>query len=399
MRPSELMRGSPAAPQAQVTRANWRTFPAIRWGFTHAREILPTAAIRRAAQASPLPMAPRELAGLGFVAPDGTQTSVAATLQDTFADALLVMHRGTLVHEWYGDGMTATTPHLICSVTKSITGTLGGILVERGLIDPDALVVSYLPELKGSAYDGGCTVRHLLDMTVGIAFEEDYEDPAGDVARYRYASGWDLPPPGVEVTDQRSMLAKMRASGKPHGQVFHYVSPNTDALGWLYERACGASYSAILSEYLWQPMGAAEDASMTLDALGASRSAGGISATARDLARFGEMIRCRGNVGGRQVVPGWWIDDIHANGDSQAWADGDLAEIFPGARYRSKWYTIDPARGDLAAIGIHGQWIYVDVQTDTVIVKLATQPKAMDIPLDHRWLAAYRAIAAHVAAS
>jgi len=398
MRPGDIMRGSPPAPEAQVTRANWRTFPAIRWGFTHVRELLPTSEIRRAEQPTPLACAPRELATLAFTAADGAQTTVAATLHETFADALLVMHRGTLVHEWYGDGMTATTPHLVCSVSKSIAGTLGGVLAARGLIDPDAKVVHHVPQLESTVY-GSCTVRHLLDMTVAIAFEENYEDPAGDVARYRYASGWDVPPPGIVAGDQRSFLCSARASGKPHGKVFHYVSPNTDVLGWVYERACGAPYARILSEYLWQPMGAAEDASMTLDASGAARVAGGISATARDLARFGEMIRCRGVANGRQVVPGWWIDDIHANGDSKAWSDGDLADIFPGGRYRSKWYTIDPARCDLAAIGIHGQWIYVDTLTDTVIVKLATQPKAMDIPLDHRWLAAFRAIAALLAGS
>lgn len=398
MRPSEIMRGSPAAEEALVTRANWRTFPAIRWGFTHVRELLPTAEIRRADQPSQLPVALREIAELGFTAPDGARTTVAATLQETFADALLVMYHGSLVHEWYGDGMSATTPHLLCSVSKSIAGTLGGVLVAHGLLDPDAPVLRYLPELEMSAF-GGCTVRHLLDMTVGIAFEENYDDPAGDVARYRYATGWDVPPPGIEAGDQRSLLVRMSPTGQPHGKVFHYVSPNTDVLGWVYERAGGAPYPALLSKYLWQPMGAAEDASMTLDPLGASRSAGGISATARDLARFGEMIRCRGNVNGRQVVPGWWIDDIRNNGDPQAWANGDLADIFPGGRYRSNWYTIDPARGDLAAIGIHGQCIYVDTRTDTVIVKLATQPKAMDVPLDLRWVAAYRMIAAHIAGS
>ena len=118
---------------------------------------------------------------------------------------------------------------------------------------------------------------------------------------------------------------------------------------------------------------------MTLDSHGMGRIAGGLSVTARDLLRFGEMIRNRGLVEGRQVVPGWWIDDIHENGDPSAWADGDLADIFP------------------AAIGIHGQWLYIDAATDTVIVKLATQPKAMDIPLDHRWLAAFRAITTHLA--
>lgn len=395
MRPTEIMRGSPPPPSAQVTRANWRTYPAIRWGFTHAREILPTAPIRRAAQPSPLTAVPRDLMQLGFTAPDGTATTLAATLQATDADGLLVMHRGAIVTEWYGDGMSETTPHLICSVSKSIAGTLGGILTERGLINPDAKVIDYLPELANSAY-AGCLVRHLLDMQVAITFEEDYEDPAGDVARYRYASGWDPAPPGIPAGDQRAFLATTRPSGKPHGKVFHYVSPNTDVLGWLYERACGMPYAQILSEHLWQPMGAAEDASLTLDATGEGRFAGGISATLRDLARFGEMIRNGGVADGRQVVPAAWIDDIHDAGDETAWAEGDLAEIFPGARYRSKWYTIDTKRRDLAAIGIHGQWIYVDVATETVIVKLATQPKAMDIPIDLRWLAAFRAITSHL---
>jgi CubicO group peptidase (beta-lactamase class C family) len=396
MRPSEIMRGRPAVPEAQVTRANWRTFPAIRWGFTHVREVLPTAEVRRSAQPRPITSAPRDLAKLGFATADGNSSTVDATVHETFGDALLVMHRGTLIHEWYGDGMTAATPHLICSISKSVAGTLGGVLFARGLIDPEARVIKYIPELETSVY-ANCTVRNLLDMVVGIEFEEDYEDPAGDVARYRFSSGWDVPPPGVEPSDQRTYLTTLRPSGTPHGRVFHYVSPNTEVLGWIYERACGQAYARILSDYLWQPMGAEEDASMTLDSHGMGRIAGGLSVTARDLIRFGEMIRCRGVVEGRQVVPGWWIDDIHNNGDPKAWADGDLADIFPGARYRSKWYTIDPSRNDLAAIGIHGQWLYVDQASDTVIVKLATQPKAMDVPLDHRWLAAFRAITAHLA--
>ncbi|MFZ5779993.1 MAG: serine hydrolase domain-containing protein [Pseudomonadota bacterium] len=395
MRPTDLMKGSPPAPEALVTRANWRTFPAIRWGFTHARELLPTAAVRRASEASPLPASAsmRDLLPLPFTAPDGASTTIGETIDATCADALLVMHRGRLIAEWYGDGMTPITPHMLCSVSKSIAGTLGGVLVGHGLVDPAAKVTDIVPELVGSAYDG-CTVRHLLDMQIAIAFEENYDDPTGDVARYRYATGWDIPPPGIEVGDQRSMLMKMRGTGAPHGRVFHYVSPNTDALGWVYERACGRPYAQILSDYLWQPMGAAEDASITLDAQGAARVAGGISATAQDLARLGEMIRCNGQVDGRQVVPASWVEDICRNGDAAAWAAGDLAWIFPSGRYRSKWYTPDPARGDLAAIGIHGQWIYIDRASDMVCVKLATQPRPMDIALDHRWVAAFRAIAA-----
>ena len=396
MKITDIMNGSPPPAEAQVTRANWRTYPAIRWGFQHIREVLPTAEIRRSAQPTEFAVAPRDLLRLGFEHADGKPTTVAETLRETYADALVVLHRGVIVAEWYGDGITPTTPHLICSISKSVAGALAGVLVERGLIDPQAPVTRYVPELAESVY-GGCTVRHLLDMTVAIAFTEDYEDPTGDVAYYRFASGWDVPPPGVEPGDQRSYLPGLKGNGKAHGEVFHYVSPNTEVLGWVYERACRRPYAQIVSEYLWQPMGAADDASMTLDAKGMGRFAGGISATARDLARFGEMIRRRGIVGSRQVIPGWWVDDIHANGDSRAWAVGDLAEIFPGARYRSKWYTIDPSRGDLAAIGIHGQWLHIDEASDTVIVKFGSQPRAMDIPLDHRWLAAFRAIETHLA--
>jgi CubicO group peptidase (beta-lactamase class C family) len=230
------MRGSPPAPERQVTRANWRSFPAIRWGFTHVREVLPTAEVRRSAQPTPIASAPRDLARLSFAMPDGKPTTVEATLHETFGDALLVMHRGTLIYEWYGDGMTVTTPHLICSISKSIAGTLGGVLAARGLVDPEARVVQYIPELEASVY-GTCTVRDLLDMAVAVNFEEDYENPAGDVARYRFSSGWDVAPPGVAAGDQRTYLATLRPTGKPHGKVFHYVSPNTEVLGWVYERA------------------------------------------------------------------------------------------------------------------------------------------------------------------
>ena len=190
-------------------------------------------------------------------------------------------------------------------------------------------MVRYIPELESSVY-GTCTVRNLLDMAVAIQFEEDYEDPAGDVARYRFSSGWDVPPSGVEPGHQRAYLATLRGTGKPHGKVFHYVSTNTEVLGWVYERACGMPYHRILSDYLWQPLGAEEDGSLTLDSHGMGRLAGGISVTARDLLRFGEMMRNRGVVEGRQVVPGWWIDDIRENGDPKAWADGDLARVLPG---------------------------------------------------------------------
>jgi CubicO group peptidase (beta-lactamase class C family) len=213
-------------------------------------------------------------------------------------------------------------------------------------------------------------------MAVGIAFNEDYEDPKGDVVRYRHAAGWDPLPAGEAPIDLRSFLALQKPDGARHGELFHYVSTNTDVLGWVYERACDQPYADILSEYLWAPLGTERDAYITVDARDAMRAAGGICVAPRDLARFGEMIRQRGIAHGRQVVPGAWIDDINERGDHEAWARSEMAEIFPQASYRSQWYRID--RGVLVAFGIHGQFIYIHPAAELVIIRMASEATPLD---------------------
>jgi CubicO group peptidase (beta-lactamase class C family) len=288
--------------------------------------------------------------------------------------------------------MNAATPHIIFSISKSICGALGGILVDRRLLDPDDLVTDYIPELASSVY-AACTVRHLLDMAVGIAFNEDYDDPRGDVMRYRYAAGWDPLPPGEAPNDLRSFLAQQKSDGQKHGELFHYVSTNTDVLGWVYERACDQSYADITSEYLWSPLGAERDAYITVDSRDAMRAAGGVCVTPRDLARFGEMIRRRGVANGRQVVPGAWIDDINEHGNPEAWARSEFADMFPQASYRSKWYRIDRTNNVLCALGIHGQWIYIHPQAELVIIRMASEATPLDLDRVRGWRRGFDAIA------
>ncbi|HBF54928.1 MAG TPA: serine hydrolase, partial [Afipia sp.] len=150
-----------------------------------------------------------------------------------------------------------------------------------------------------------------------------------------------------------------------------------------------------LGEYLWTPLGAETDAYITLDPEGAMRAAGGICAAPRDLARFGEMIRQRGVAHGRQVIPGWWIDDINDNGDPEAWARGEFAEMFPDAAYRSKFYQIDRKRRTLCCIGIHGQWIYIDPISELVIVRVAAEPIPLDVDNYRAWRRGFAAIVQH----
>ena len=205
-----LMDDFPPAPDRLVTLSNWRKAPFSAWGFRNVRRLLPTANIAASGQPTALQTSLEEIGHVAFNGHDGNPTTVARALRATDTDAFVVLRRGRIATEWYGHGMSATTPHIVFSVSKSICGTLGGILADRGLLDPDDRVLDYVPELASSVY-AGCTIRHLLDMAVGIAFNEDYEDPKGDVVRYRHAAGWDPLPAGEAPIDLRSFLARQQA--------------------------------------------------------------------------------------------------------------------------------------------------------------------------------------------
>jgi hypothetical protein len=379
---------------AGVTLANWRQPPWNCWAFHHVPELLPVARIAHdPARVSALPQNPRALGSFEFTGPAGVRWTLDRLLPQTSTDGFMVLHQGQVAFEWYGNGLTPTNPHIVFSVSKSITGILAGILVERGQLDPDAPVLRYIPEASGSAY-GDCTVRHVLDMNVGITFVENYLDTTGDFARYRAATGWNPVDNPALATDLRSFLVTLRRGENPHGAKFHYVSPNSDLLGWILERASGMPYAQLLSELIWTKLGAEADAHVTVDRLGAARSAGGIGVTLRDLARFGEMVRNFGRASDRQVAPRWWIEDILNNGDQRPWlATETAAKFLPNGRYRSQWYMIGNASGAYCAIGIHGQWIYIDPAAEMVIAKLSSQPLPLDEATDRLLLAAFEAIA------
>lgn len=377
-----------------VTLANWRLPPWNTWAFQHVPDLIPVMPIAHdPARVSHLPEAARDLGSLAFTGPRGAHWTVARMLPETATDGFIVLHKGRAAFEWYGNGLGAADRHIIFSVSKSITGILAGILVERGQLDPDAPVARYVPEAAGSVY-GDATVRHVLDMTVGIAFVENYLDTIGDFARYRAATGWNPVADPALAGDLRSFLVTLRRDENAHGAKFHYVSPNSDMLGWILERAGGMPFAQLLSELIWRKLGTEGDAHITVDRVGAARSAGGICVTLRDLARFGEMVRNLGRAGNEQIVPRRWIEDILTNGDQRAWlAQPTAAKFLPAGRYRSQWYMIGNASGAYCAIGIHGQWIYIDPVAEMVIAKLSSQPLPVDEAADHLLLAAFDAIA------
>jgi CubicO group peptidase (beta-lactamase class C family) len=371
------MQGFPPDPAGQVTLANWRAPGCNRWAFHHVRELIPTADIANdPARTTRLDIGePLALPGL------------AAFLEQTDTDGLAVMHRGQLVFEHYAGGMSAQDPHILMSVSKSMLGLLAGMLESRKLLELERPVSDYVESLKTTAYRGA-TVRQLLDMRTGVAFEEDYAATAGPMIAYRKASGWNPPEPGEHAGDLRSFYRNLGEKDKEHGGAFRYTSPNTDLLGWVIERATGRRYADLMSELLWKPMGAERSAYITVDRLGAPRCAGGMCVTLRDLARVGQLLV----EGGRGIVPAGWIEDLERGGERTAWDAGNFAVIFPGLpmRYRAKWYAVDGASPLLFGWGIHGQHLFVDRARAIVIAKLSSQAAPVDV---ERMQATLRAVA------
>lgn len=361
--------------RADITLDNWRTAPYSRWSFQNVRDLVPSAVI-----AAEVPTAEVPLESATFLdAPMETGLAGAATarafLDFAHTDAFVMMRQGKIVAEYYAPHADPNAPHLVFSISKSLTAVVSGILEAEGLIDPDRPVTDYLPEAKGGVY-GDCTYRDVLDMRVSLDFEEAYLDPHGAFARYRRAMLWNPPAPDIAPENLAAFLVTLQKAERPHGGPFYYASPNADLLGVVIERVTGARFADLASDLIWKPMGAKGNADITVDAIGTPRTAGGVSMTARDLARLGELLRNDGVRDGRQIVPVGWIRDMQENGDRQAWQQGRNVDL-PNGRYRSQWYQSGEVDHAFCAIGIHGQWLYVDPSTETVIVKLSSQPEPL----------------------
>jgi len=371
-----LMAGVPPFPgQSLVTLANWQDPPFNRWSFQHIRELIPTARIARAAAPDPLPRAERDVLGFRFSHGDGELT-VAEMLEETYTDGFLVLHQGEVVAEHYFNGMAPDTPHLLMSVSKSVTSAVAGVLAGRGLLRVSAAVEEIVPELGGTSFEGA-TVQDLLDMRAGTRFDESYDNPEADVRTYERVYLWRPDNGDPRPADALGYFATLQNDG-PHGGPFRYRSILTDVLAWVIERAAGVRLHELISRELWQPMGAEFDAEITLDGHGNPMADGGICASLRDLARFGQLYL----EGGRGIVPKSWIEDTirGAPDGARAFADGDDSPGYPpGAHYRNCWWIRDPGVPFYQASGINGQNIFVHVPSQTVVAKFSTWPTALNL--------------------
>jgi len=221
-------------------------------------------------------------------------------------------------------------------------------------------------------------------MRAGTRFDESYDNPEADVRTYERVYLWRPDDGRPRPEDALGYFATLANDG-PHGGPFRYRSILTDVLAWVIERAAGARLHQLIARELWQPMGAEFDAEITLDARGNPMADGGICATLRDVARFGQLFLRRGRVADRAIVPEAWVDDtIRGAPDGAAAFDGADRPPGspPGAHYRNCWWVRDPDVPFFYAFGINGQNIFVHVPSQTVVAKLSTWPTAMSPALD-----------------
>ncbi|MBG18974.1 MAG: 6-aminohexanoate hydrolase [Rhizobiales bacterium] len=383
-------------PRSAATLENWRRQPFSRWSFRNAAELVPSARIGTDAP-RPLPQRVHNQELMASAIRPGSDETVAWFLARSQTDSFLMSRDGRIVAEWHATGVEREDPHLVFSITKSITALVLAILEEDGLIDPALSVGMILPETRNSAF-GDATLRELLDMRVSLDFEESYMSD-GDYARYRRAMLWNPPVPGQPDEGLFKMLCSLRKGEGPHGSAHAYQSPNSDMLGIVIETLSGRRFPDLLSDLIWKPLGAYADAFLTVDRFGAPRTAGGFSCRPHDLLLLGEMMMNEGVGQSGRIVPARFIEDMMKNGDEKIWAEGDQADFLPGGRYRSQWYQLGGESQTFMAVGIHGQFLYVDPETRTVIVKFASQEEPADDPLDQENLAFFRRLCAEQVAA
>jgi len=317
---------------------------------------------------------------------NGEGRDLEAFLDRTETTGLIVVHRGAITHEEYRQGADPASLFTSWSIAKSVLSALIGIAVTEGHIasvrDP---IGAYVPALAQSGY-ADVPIEDALTMSSGVAFDEDYDNPLSDI-NMLFIRAMALGAPPEET------LAKLERVRSP-GVFNDYVSSDSMALGLVLEAATGMPLADYLASRLWGPMGAEADATWSTDRAGRAFALCCVNATLRDYARFGRLYLEGGARNGLQIVPAEWIEaSVHPLAPHLQPGENPASRWTFGYGY--KWWLPEPMRGDFLAIGIWGQYLYVDPLRAVVIVKTSADPLFDDN--DAESVAAFRAIARSVA--
>ena len=373
-------------------------FPALRYSVCHMRQFMPTTVVEAAKtkQYKFKEKYDNAINTLSFFPLNSSESMTwEESLSKNYTDGILILHKGKIVYEKYFGELKPDGVHAAMSVSKTLTGTLGALLVEEGKLEENKTGADYVPELKGSAF-GDTTIRQILDMTTGLNYSEDYSNPKAEIWAFSSAGNpFSKPVASNAPSNYYEYLETVQKQGE-HGYVFAYKTINTDVLGWIIASVTGKTIPELLSERIWKPLGTRIDGYYQIDGAGIAFAGGGFSANMRDMAMFGEMIRKMGKFNKKQILPVELIEDIMNKGSQEAFNKSVYANTLKNWSYRNMWWKTNNEHGAFAARGVHGQTIYIDPKAEMVIVRFASHPEAKNSKIDPTSLPAYQAVAEYL---
>ena len=375
---SVYMRGLPPPPDKTVdSDHSWALDPEkAKWSFQNVSKFLPTDLVSRGTgPVLPLPYADTSVLNESFAAPDSNKLPLREILHELGVDGFIFVKDSVVRVEAYYNGFTPDRRHIAFSVTKSLIGSLVGILVHEGRIDLSQTVAHYLPELEGSGF-ADATIRQVLDMTSNVVWSADRLDPTSQVDLNSRAGGFQSRPDDFPFGNTLEFLKSVEKAG-PHGEAGLYSPGNTEILGWIISRLEGKNWQEAFSERIWSRIGAERDGLIAVDPGGHGFATAGFSGTLRDFARFGLMLENEGSFNGEQIVPAEWVRDVRY-GDEQAlraWRASEQAANRPHVKfYRNHIRVLDDNNGEFVAQGHFGQRVYVNMESNVVAVFLSVTP-------------------------
>ena len=300
-----------------------------------------------------------------FYEMNGEQHQLLDALDYFKSDGLIVLHEGTLIYENYWQGNSKDQPHISWSVAKSFLSALIGVAYHDGLIeDLNDPITKYLKDFNGTGYEN-VPIIDILQMSSGIIFNEDYADYNSDINKFARALAQ-----GTSMRD----FAKALKNGKQPGTFNHYVSIDTQMLAMLLEEVTGQPVAKNLEDKIWTKIGMEHDAYYMVDDTGAAWALGGLNATLRDYAKFGQLYLNNGQWNNEQIVPEDWVHASHKpDGPHLQPGENELSSSTWGYGYQ--WWVPGFPSTDYLAAGIYNQYIYIDPMTNVVIAKTSSNYK------------------------
>lgn len=387
----EVMQGFPPKRESQVTFANYLQSPFNTWGFRNAESTTHTTMLRRGGALPEMNISPSDEFSRRLVQDaNGQHMPLSELLEKYCTDGFLVLNGNTIVYEAYWNGFSQHQRHIWFSMTKSLVSTAFGILMEEHDIDLSASPAEYIDELKGSGFER-TSIQQVLNHASAIAFKENYVDPDSEFSRYyapalgmAYLPGaQDLQPSAAEIYGVYDFVAKFvrEEAGKQPGRVFEYNSANADLIGWMIARLSGVPLQEFIADRIWSKLGTYHDAALVVDRAYMPVATGGMLSTLRDAALFGRLILNRGNANDQQIIPARWVDEtLNVDEvDRTRYSSNNLYQEESWKYYKNMWWILDAHKGEYAAVGIHGQVIYINRSTQVVITQFSSQPNASQV--------------------